>query len=697
MNRDVTGLSLILTLAGLLTFSPARLNGADIYWRINTGWFQTAANWEGGVVPGPDDTPCWTNLLLNTELFWNADTVTANARFSRDSGQTAIQVKVGEGRTYTVTNLMVTGDGGAGAHVTTMHTGTLAVTNAEGTATLKLRLLEGSSPNLLYGGTLIVDHLIGDTNAPWGRPHQLYLSHGALIVRNDSQLYLDSASGNNIYVGQYGPAQFRFTGGTNVLPSLQIGYNNIGEWVVEGPETRVTIPGGGPKYAGSRCIVSNGAQIAASGISMSGPSNLWLVTGPGSRVDVKGQIYSSTGAGAFSHFRIEEGGVMTAGTQTYLGSSANAGPVTMTIDGIGSRFEAGSNFEVGDQARSIGYLFITNGGELRSISTLYVGESLGGAGTGTVLVASGGILDCSTLHSGKNDSGTITSQGGIFQFRTKTPTVTTNTPGSIVVEDGTVAFRNLSDVSVKGNWSGTQVANILFRGHNAFRLNTATNTTTGQAYTFDTGLGATNYCRLEMVNGGTMYRGGAVTIGGGGSLLMSNTVATLAETLTSEGVVTLCNATGVFNQAYANHGRLEGGGTVSGTVTNFAGSVVAPGGTNGTGALTVSGAFGLMSGATLACEIDGIDRYDGLVLSSGSTLDLGGCDLVASLGFAPEAGASFTLIDNQGGNLLGTFAAKGDSVVYEGRPYRLNVQYGAGDGDDVVLTVVPQGTLMILK
>ncbi len=697
MKRYVTESSRCLPLAGLLAFTAVCLNGADITWKINTGWFQTAANWEGGVVPGPDDTPCWTNLLVNTELFWNADAVTANARFSRDSGQTAVQIKVGGGRTYTVTNLMVTGDSGAGAHVPTMHTGTLAVTNADGTATLKLRLLEGISPNLLYGGTLIVDHLVADTNAPWGRPHQLYLSHGALIVRNDSQLYLDSAAGNNIYVGQYGPALFRFTGGTNVLPALQIGYTHPGTFVVEGPETHVTIPSGGPKFNGSCCIVSNGAQLAANGISMSGPSNLWLVTGPGSRVDVRWQIYSSTGARAFSHFRIEKGGVMTAGTQTYLGSSASAGPVTMTIDGIGSRFEAGSNFEVGDQARSIGYLFITNGGELRSVSTLYVGESGGGSGTGTVLVASGGILDCSTLHSGKNGSGTITNRGGIFQFRTKTPTVTTNTPGSIVVEDGTVAFRNLSDVSVKGNWSGTQVANILFQGNNAFRLNTATNTTTGQAYTFDTGLGATNYCRLEMVNGGTMYRGGAVTIGGGGSLLMSNTVATLAETLTSAGVVTLCNATGVFSKPFANHGRLEGDGTLSGAVTNFAGSVVAPGGTNGTGVLTVTGAFGMKAGSTLACGIDGVDRHDGLVLSAGSTLDLGGCDLAATLGYAPEAGASFTLIDNQGGNLLGTFAAKGDSVLYDGRPYRLNVQYGAGDGDDVVLTVVPQGTLMILK
>ena len=87
----------------------------------------------------------------------------------------------------------------------------------------------------------------------------------------------------------------------------------------------------------------------------------------------------------------------------------------------------------------------------------------------------------------------------------------------------------------------------------------------------------------------------------------------------------------------------------------------------------------------------------GLVPNCSASVVITQLYLEGVLGFAPEAGASVTLIDNQGGNLLGTFAAKGDSVLYGGRPYRLNVQYGAGDGDDVVLTVVPQGTLMILK
>jgi hypothetical protein len=146
-----------------------------------------------------------------------------------------------------------------------------------------------------------------------------------------------------------------------------------------------------------------------------------------------------------------------------------------------------------------------------------------------------------------NASSWITNSGGVYQFTTATPTITTN--GSpVVLTNGTVSFRNVSDANVFANvaGSGNQLTNIIYQGNNTFRLNNSSNTTAvAQNYTFKPGSG-TNYAALEMVNGGTLWRSEHLTVDTGGSLVASNTVGRIEAAVTNIGLIEVYHSTMTF-------------------------------------------------------------------------------------------------------------------------------------------------------
>ena len=126
------------------------------------------------------------------------------------------------------------------------------------------------------------------------------------------------------------------------------------------------------------------------------------------------------------------------------------------------------------------------------------------------------------------------------------------------ITGGTISFRDLaSAVNLTNNWRGSQLTNMAWSGNNALRLNnsTATNTITG-GYNFNTGLGATNYYRLEMINGTNAVTGNGVTIGAGGSLFVSNTLASFSTVLTNLGVAALSDSTSTFSGGLYNQGTI---------------------------------------------------------------------------------------------------------------------------------------------
>jgi len=137
------------------------------------------------------------------------------------------------------------------------------------------------------------------------------------------------------------------------------------------------------------------------------------------------------------------------------------------------------------------------------------------------------------------------------------------------------------------------------------------------------------------------------------------------------------------------------GGTFS--ATNFMGNLTQGGGTvspgDSPGTMTVTGNYSLNSG-DLFIELDGLaagTEYDQLVVTG--DVSLAG-DLTLDVGFAPSLGAMFTIIDNQGANAVSGMFSQGASISSGAHLFGIN--YAGGDGNDVVLTVVPEPTGLAL-
>src|SRR5262249_8843288 len=143
-------------------------------------------------------------------------------------------------------------------------------------------------------------------------------------------------------------------------------------------------------------------------------------------------------------------------------------------------------------------------------------------------IANGGLLEANSLTAGASGGPTnlIQNSGGIYQFTTNTPVISPVGSGSTIsLNSGTISFRGITNANVFGNSIGAssnQLVKIAFAGDNTFRLNFSSNAPGVAAYTFAMGT-PTNYAALEMVNNSTLWRSTALTIGGTGRLLASNT------------------------------------------------------------------------------------------------------------------------------------------------------------------------------
>jgi hypothetical protein len=255
-------------------------------------------------------------------------------------------------------------------------------------------------------------------------------------------------------------------------------------------------------------------------------------------------------------------------------------------------------------------------------------------------VVNGGLFDAPSIYVGSNTWGRLTCNGGILQFRATTPGISIRETGGVVLTNGTISFRNVTAANVA--W---QDAKIVYGGNNSFRLNHATNATTGQSYVFDTGLGASHYYRLELVNRVTRYRGGAgdrLAIGSGGSMLVSNTTATVDLVFTNNGTLTITKSTLTLNQP----ANLQG---------------------------------------TLRIDLGNLGSPSG-VLAAGN-LTLGPSSTLALYGTPPEDGATLCTYS---GTRSGTFG----SVT--GLPDTYGIRYGAASNGSILLVRL-RGTMITVR
>jgi fibronectin-binding autotransporter adhesin len=137
---------------------------------------------------------------------------------------------------------------------------------------------------------------------------------------------------------------------------------------------------------------------------------------------------------------------------------------------------------------------------------------------------------------------------------------------------------------------------------------------------------------------------------------------------------------------------LKGTGT-TGELTVDENGTVAPG--HSPGCLTVNG--GLNEYGTYEAEVGGSDPctgYDQLKVTG--AVDLGGSNnnpqgklnVLLYNGFEPEAGQTYTLIDNDGTDAVtGTFAGMDEGATFTVAGFVFTISYTGGDGNDVVVSV----------
>ena len=187
---------------------------------------------------------------------------------------------------------------------------------------------------------------------------------------------------------------------------------------------------------------------------------------------------------------------------------------------------------------------------------------------------------------------------------------------------------------------------------------------------------------------------GGLTKAGPGTMELSAVNSYTGATLITDGVLRVSVSGSISGSAVTVDGPtavLGGTGTVGATTLMNGGTVNAGA---SPGILNILGNFTMSSGTNLVAEIDGTTpgaQYDqlnvtGTVTLANASLTLGGSYTTM------VAGDLFTLILNDGAGdaVSGTFAGLAESSsVYNGGQ-EFTISYAGGDGNDVVLTAVPE-------
>ena len=203
-----------------------------------------------------------------------------------------------------------------------------------------------------------------------------------------------------------------------------------------------------------------------------------------------------------------------------------------------------------------------------------------------------------------------------------------------------------------------------------------------------------NSFNLTLKGNGTTVFNGAVTgngnliIAGSGTTVLAATNSYVGSTTLSAGTLTVSGS--IESAVTLGGGILMGGGTINNDVT-VNGGVHAPG--NSPGIMTVKSNYTLNIGGTLRIEINGTTpatQYDQIKLASGNsrvTL-VGALEIIATTNLA--LGNSFVIITNVGNSgVIGTFAGRPQNSDFYASGYRWRINYTGGDGNEVVLTLVP--------
>jgi fibronectin-binding autotransporter adhesin len=421
-------------------------------------------------------------------------------------------------------------------------------------------------------------------------------------------------------------------------------------------------------------------------------------------------------------------GITFAATRTVTVSNAGT---TLTISGVisgaGGLTKGGAGTLVLSAVNTYTGVTTINAGAVSIAADAGLGTAPGAATPGKIVFGGGTLLTTTSFTLATNRGIALTGPGTI-----STDPGTTLTYGGIIAGAGSLTKAGTGVLLLSGasTYTGATAINA-----GTLRLGTANAIGSGSAVTVAAGatfdLAGFSDIIGSLAGAGTVTSSaaGALTLTAGGnnstttfSGLMQNGSGTVALTKTGTGTLILSGAntysgtttasagTLIVNGSQATSAVSVNGGTVGGTGTVGAISSTASGGTvapgqGGPGILR-SGNVNWSSGSpTFVVELNGTTAGSGYdQLSVTGTVNLTGSRLSGTMGFSPPAGATFTIINNDGSDaIVGTFAGlpEGSPVVLGGQSF--TISYVGGSGNDVVLgvakpnltlsnTVAPAGT-----
>jgi autotransporter-associated beta strand protein len=204
---------------------------------------------------------------------------------------------------------------------------------------------------------------------------------------------------------------------------------------------------------------------------------------------------------------------------------------------------------------------------------------------------------------------------------------------------------------------------------------------------------------LSTTFSGVIQDSGGLTKAGTGTFTLTGVSTYTGNTTVSAGVVVASNrngsATGTAS-VNVNAGTLGGKGTVQGAVTigtgSGAGAFLAPSaGSNQPVTLTLKKTLSFKADSTYTCKLNTNNARADEVIAKGVTI-AAGAQLIfqAVANKRLTAGTVFTVINNTSATpISGTFANLPDNSTFTSGRNNFQVSYEGGDGNDLMLTVVP--------
>lgn len=333
--------------------------------------------------------------------------------------------------------------------------------------------------------------------------------------------------------------------------------------------------------------------------------------------------------------------VATSGRQTRLLGPIALGGHTLTLDTVGDLVLAGAISGSGALIKNNGSaLTITGtntygGPTTNNGGALYISgpAALGDAAAGTTI--NGGFLGFSPGSTFTLDEPLVFSGGSLLAYGT--PTV-----GGAMTLDAAFdvrAFDPATVITIAGSISGTG------------------------------GLSKSGPGLLVMSTASARY-GGATRVDAGTLQLEATLVS--AQPLTVKSGATL-----------------KGNGSCAGPIQVDDGGTVAPGASPGG---LSSGGLQMTAGAVYAVEIDGPDavaQYDTLAVDGAVALN--GATLAVALGYVPDIGERFTLIESSAAAVGGIFAALPEGAALQVGATTFTVTYQGGDAE-LIAGILPTPT-----